>query len=72
MRDQALSPQMIIFRVLNGKSWKNVSESNELTERFSKPLRFAPPGSTSTDDIEEDASLSRSLAQGDAEKLTGC
>jgi hypothetical protein len=57
---------------MNGKSWMNVSETNEVTERFSKPLQFAPSGSTSTDDIEEDASTSRSLAQVDAEKLTGC
>ncbi|KAH6912334.1 hypothetical protein BKA70DRAFT_1080937, partial [Coprinopsis sp. MPI-PUGE-AT-0042] len=27
----ALSPQMIIFRVLNGRSWKNARESNEGT-----------------------------------------
>ncbi|KAH6912337.1 hypothetical protein BKA70DRAFT_1535717 [Coprinopsis sp. MPI-PUGE-AT-0042] len=30
----ALSPQMIIYRVLNGQSWKNAHESNELTESF--------------------------------------
>ncbi|KAH6912308.1 hypothetical protein BKA70DRAFT_1219440 [Coprinopsis sp. MPI-PUGE-AT-0042] len=47
----ALSPQMIIFRVLNGQSWRNAREGNEQTEKFSQPLRFVrdTPDSNSSD-----------------------
>lgn len=46
----ALSPQMIIFRVTTGTSWKNSSESNEGVSTFSKPMGFASaPNVTSTE-----------------------
>ncbi|KAH6904102.1 hypothetical protein BKA70DRAFT_1193824 [Coprinopsis sp. MPI-PUGE-AT-0042] len=47
----ALSPQMIIFRVLNGKSWKNTHESEQITEKLSTSFRFVRPGSSSSDDV---------------------
>ncbi|KAH6912331.1 hypothetical protein BKA70DRAFT_1267246 [Coprinopsis sp. MPI-PUGE-AT-0042] len=63
----ALSPQMIIFRVLNNQSWKNAHESNELSEKLSTTLRFARPGSTSTDDVDSKAEgmLPRALTSSD-------
>ncbi|KAH6912332.1 hypothetical protein BKA70DRAFT_1184930 [Coprinopsis sp. MPI-PUGE-AT-0042] len=52
----ALSPQMIIFRVLNGQSWKNAHESSRFTEQLSTTFRFArPQSSTSIDGIEADS-----------------
>ncbi|KAH6904103.1 hypothetical protein BKA70DRAFT_1298456 [Coprinopsis sp. MPI-PUGE-AT-0042] len=54
-----LSPQMIIFRVLNGQSWKNAHESNEMSEKLSTTLRFARPGSTSTHNTEAEGALAR-------------
>ncbi|KAH6912301.1 hypothetical protein BKA70DRAFT_1423009 [Coprinopsis sp. MPI-PUGE-AT-0042] len=46
----ALSPQMIIFRVLNGQLWKDSRESGELLETFSQPIRFAVSDSILTED----------------------
>ncbi|KAH6912335.1 hypothetical protein BKA70DRAFT_830541 [Coprinopsis sp. MPI-PUGE-AT-0042] len=57
----ALSPQMIIFRVLNGQSWKTANESTRLTEKLSTTLRFATPHSTSTDDLEADSMQPRTI-----------
>ncbi|KAH6908913.1 hypothetical protein BKA70DRAFT_1103325 [Coprinopsis sp. MPI-PUGE-AT-0042] len=37
----ALSPQMIIFRVTTGRSWKNVAESRHGVTVVSQPLQFA-------------------------------
>ncbi|KAH6912297.1 hypothetical protein BKA70DRAFT_1184911 [Coprinopsis sp. MPI-PUGE-AT-0042] len=37
----ALSPQMIIFRVTAGKSWRNAKESHDGAATFSKPIQFA-------------------------------
>ncbi|KAH6912340.1 hypothetical protein BKA70DRAFT_1219467 [Coprinopsis sp. MPI-PUGE-AT-0042] len=45
----ALSPQMIIFRVLNGQSWKNTHESRQVAEIHSQSLRFAIPDLTLAD-----------------------
>ncbi|KAH6912304.1 hypothetical protein BKA70DRAFT_1535664 [Coprinopsis sp. MPI-PUGE-AT-0042] len=45
----ALSPQMIIFRVMTGRSWKNGRESNELAASLSQPIRFAAPTTSMTD-----------------------
>ncbi|KAH6913692.1 hypothetical protein BKA70DRAFT_1263739 [Coprinopsis sp. MPI-PUGE-AT-0042] len=59
----ALSPQMIIFRVLNGRSWKNARESNELTEKLSTTLRFATPHSNSTEDIDADSAHRSTLGR---------
>ncbi|KAH6912302.1 hypothetical protein BKA70DRAFT_1535662 [Coprinopsis sp. MPI-PUGE-AT-0042] len=47
----ALSPQMIIFRVMTGRSWKDDREGNEIAATFSQPLRFAATESISTDDV---------------------
>ncbi|KAH6912329.1 hypothetical protein BKA70DRAFT_1267212 [Coprinopsis sp. MPI-PUGE-AT-0042] len=48
----ALSPQMIIFRVLNGQSWKNARESNAFAEKVSTTFRFETPRSqTSTNNV---------------------
>jgi hypothetical protein len=38
---QALSPQMIIFRVTTGHSWRNMAESEGGTVTFSRPIQFA-------------------------------
>ncbi|KAH6912341.1 hypothetical protein BKA70DRAFT_1219468 [Coprinopsis sp. MPI-PUGE-AT-0042] len=43
---------MIIYRVLNGQSWKNTREGADLTERLSMSLRFETPTSGSISDIE--------------------
>jgi hypothetical protein len=37
---QALSPQMIIFRVTTGQSWKNAAESREGHGMSSQPIQF--------------------------------
>jgi hypothetical protein len=44
---------MIIFRVLNGQSWRNARDSDDLMERISAAVRFAM--SPSTGAIEGDA-----------------
>ncbi|KAH6911292.1 hypothetical protein BKA70DRAFT_1061436, partial [Coprinopsis sp. MPI-PUGE-AT-0042] len=36
-----LSPQMIIFRVTTGRSWKNAKDSEEVFATFSQPINFA-------------------------------
>ncbi|KAH6912339.1 hypothetical protein BKA70DRAFT_1398269 [Coprinopsis sp. MPI-PUGE-AT-0042] len=46
----ALSPQMMIFRVLDGQLWKNTQESMQLTEIVSQSLRFAIPDPTPADE----------------------
>ncbi|KAH6883694.1 hypothetical protein BKA70DRAFT_1238376 [Coprinopsis sp. MPI-PUGE-AT-0042] len=38
---QALSPQMIIFRVTMGRSWRNSDDSNGGAMAFSRPIDFA-------------------------------
>ncbi|KAH6912347.1 hypothetical protein BKA70DRAFT_1184942 [Coprinopsis sp. MPI-PUGE-AT-0042] len=37
----ALSPQMIIFRVTTGQSWKSAADSNKGAATFSQPIHFA-------------------------------
>jgi hypothetical protein len=37
---QALSPQMIIFRVTTGQSWKDAAESRKSHGTFSQPIQF--------------------------------
>lgn len=39
----ALSPQLIIYRVASGKSWKGTSDSDDGAATFSRPLQFAQP-----------------------------
>ncbi|KAH6912336.1 hypothetical protein BKA70DRAFT_1535713 [Coprinopsis sp. MPI-PUGE-AT-0042] len=50
---------MIIYRVLNGQSWKNARESNELTEKLSTGFQFTRPCSSSTDEMEAEGALSQ-------------
>jgi hypothetical protein len=44
---QALAPQMIIFRVTTGKSWKNTAETMDGMAAFSQPIQFARNGGES-------------------------
>ncbi|KAH6911545.1 hypothetical protein BKA70DRAFT_859525 [Coprinopsis sp. MPI-PUGE-AT-0042] len=48
----ALSPQMIIFRVATGQSWRNAAESKGREGGFSRPLEFARTASTGEDGAE--------------------
>lgn len=48
----ALSPQLIIYRVASGRSWKGASDTNEEALTFSQPMQFAK----STDQAEAEAS----------------
>ncbi|KAH6912274.1 hypothetical protein BKA70DRAFT_1398244 [Coprinopsis sp. MPI-PUGE-AT-0042] len=48
----ALSPQMIIYRVANGRSWKDVAETMDGGANISQPIRFARTvGEDSNNDI---------------------
>ncbi|KAH6912356.1 hypothetical protein BKA70DRAFT_1398279 [Coprinopsis sp. MPI-PUGE-AT-0042] len=40
----ALAPQMIIFRVTTGKTWKNAAETMDGMAAFSQPIQFARNG----------------------------
>ncbi|KAH6884736.1 hypothetical protein BKA70DRAFT_1468175 [Coprinopsis sp. MPI-PUGE-AT-0042] len=44
-----LSPQMIIFRVTTGRSWKNAKDSEEGFATFSQPINFARSMNTRRD-----------------------
>lgn len=53
---KALSPQLIIFRVATGRSWKGAADSNDGAATFSQPLQFAQhvedtKGTASTDTV---------------------
>ncbi|KAH6912276.1 hypothetical protein BKA70DRAFT_1267140 [Coprinopsis sp. MPI-PUGE-AT-0042] len=53
----ALSPQMIVYRVATGRSWKDTAESRDGGAAFSQPIQFARSakedhgGDSSTDNV---------------------
>jgi hypothetical protein len=54
IRCQGLSPQMIIYRVFNGQSWRTRQESEEAMGVPSKPIEFSTAQSGSTSDTEDE------------------
>ncbi|KAH6908967.1 hypothetical protein BKA70DRAFT_1426851 [Coprinopsis sp. MPI-PUGE-AT-0042] len=60
----ALSPQLIIFRVTTGRSWRNARESRQVTTALSQPIQFGRPGPNEDEEITSmaESTRSRSLA----------
>ncbi|KAH6873496.1 hypothetical protein BKA70DRAFT_1450239 [Coprinopsis sp. MPI-PUGE-AT-0042] len=60
----ALSPQLIIFRVTTGRSWKNARESQQATTALSQPIQFGRPVPNEDEDVSSiaESTRSRSLA----------
>ncbi|KAH6911540.1 hypothetical protein BKA70DRAFT_1185223 [Coprinopsis sp. MPI-PUGE-AT-0042] len=61
----ALSPQMIIFRVATGQSWKNSDESKDGTGTFSKPIEFAR-GQSGSDGRVSSSNMTESVLRSEA------
>ncbi|KAH6873494.1 hypothetical protein BKA70DRAFT_1450237 [Coprinopsis sp. MPI-PUGE-AT-0042] len=59
----ALSPQLIIFRVTIGRSWRNAQESRHTTTALSQPIQFGRPVANEDEEVSSTDESPPSLSQ---------